>query len=95
MEAAAVILGPLTTEKADRLLDRHNVICFRVRCAANKVQIRRAVEELFEVEVTAVRTSNFIGKNKRWGRFTGRRPNWKKAFVTLAEGHTIEIFKGV
>ncbi len=95
MEAGAVILGPLTTEKADRLREKQNVICFRVRPAANKVQIRRAVEDLFEVEVTAVRTSNFTGKVKRWGRFSGRRPNWKKAFVTLAEGHTIEIFKGV
>ena len=62
---------------------------------ANKIQIRRAVERLFEVEVKDVRTSNFTGKNKRWGRFVGRRPNWKKAYVTLEEGHTIEIFKGV
>lgn len=95
MEPGAIILGPLTTEKADRLRETRNVICFRVRQDANKVQIRHAVETLFEVEVTRVRTSNFTGKTKRWGRFSGRRPDWKKAFVTLAEGHTIELFKGV
>ena len=95
MEADRVILEPLTTEKAERLRETHNVVCFRVSPKANKIQIRRAVEQLFEVEVQDVRTSNFTGKNKRWGRFVGRRPNWKKAFVTLREGHTIEIFKGV
>ena len=47
------------------------------------------------MEVKDVRTSNVTGKNKRWGRFVGRRPNWKKAYVTLEEGHSIEIFKGV
>ena len=95
MEADRVILEPLTTEKAERLRETHNVVCFRVSPKANKIQIRRAVEQLFEVEVQDVRTSNFTGKNKRWGRFVGRRPHWKKAFVTLREGHTIEIFKGV
>ncbi|MCY4627619.1 MAG: 50S ribosomal protein L23 [Acidobacteria bacterium] len=95
MEADRVILEPLTTEKAERLRETRNVVCFRVNRKANKVQIRHAVESLFEVEVKDVRTSNFTGKNKRWGRFVGRRPNWKKAFVTLEEGHAIEIFKGV
>ena len=95
MQVDRVILEPLTTEKAERLRETRNVVCFRVSPKANKVQIRRAVEQLFEVQVKDVRTSNFTGKNKRWGRFVGRRPNWKKAFVTLAEGHTIEIFKGV
>lgn len=95
MEADRVILEPLTTEKAERLRETQNVVCFRVNRKANKIQIRHAVESLFEVEVKDVRTSNFTGKNKRWGRFVGRRPNWKKAFVTLEEGHAIEIFKGV
>lgn len=95
MEADRVILEPLTTEKAERLREMQNVVCFRVSPKANKIQIRHAVEHLFEVKVTDVRTSNFKGKYKRWGRFVGRRPHWKKAFVTLAEGHTIEIFKGV
>lgn len=95
MEADRVILEPLTTEKAERLRETQNVVAFRVSPKANKIQIRRAVERLFEVEVKDVRTSNFTGKNKRWGRFVGRRPNWKKAYVTLQEGHSIEIFKGV
>ena len=95
MEADRVILEPLTTEKAERLRETQNVVAFRVSPKANKIQIRRAVERLFEVEVKDVRTSNFTGKNKRWGRFVGRRPNWKKAYVTLKEGHAIEIFKGV
>lgn len=95
MEADRVILEPLTTEKAERLRETQNVVAFRVSPKANKIQIRRAVESLFEVEVKDVRTSNFTGKNKRWGRFVGRRPNWKKAYVTLEEGHAIEIFKGV
>ncbi len=95
MEADQVILEPITTEKAERLREKENVVCFRVRRGANKVQIRRAVETLFEVEVKGVRTANFTGKNKRWGRFFGRRPDWKKAFVTLEEGHSVEIFKGV
>lgn len=95
MEIDRVILEPLTTEKAERLRESQNVVCFRVSRQANKVQIRHAVESLFEVEVKDVRTSNFTGKNKRWGRFVGRRPNWKKAFVTLRQGHSIEIFKGV
>lgn len=95
MESDRVILEPLTTEKAERLRETQNVVAFRVSPKANKIQIRRAVESLFEVEVKDVRTSNFTGKNKRWGRFVGRRPNWKKAYVTLEEGHAIEIFKGV
>ena len=95
MKDDRVILGPITTEKAERLRERQNVVCFRVVPAANKVQIRKAVENLFEVKVKRVRTSNFQGKIKRWGRFSGRRPNWKKAFVTLEEGHSVEIYKGV
>ena len=89
MESDRVILGPVTTEKADRLQEKHNVVCFRVHPDANKVQIRRAVESLFEVEVTAVRTAGYRG------RYVGRKPDWKKAFVTLAEGHSVQIFKGV
>lgn len=95
MEPDRVILGALTTEKSDRLREQSNVVCFRVAPGANKVDIRRAVENLFEVRVTAVRTLNNTGKFKRWGRFRGKRPDWKKAFVTLEEGHEIQIYKGV
>ena len=95
MQPSRVILGALTTEKTDRLRERHNVVCFRVAPAANKIEIRHAVEKLFDVRVTAVRTLNNTGKFKRWGRFRGKRPDWKKAFVTLETGHEIQIYKGV
>ncbi len=95
MQPDRVILGPLTTEKADRLQETRNTFCFRVDPGANKVQIRQAIESLFDVRVTGVRTANRIGKFKRWGRFRGARPAWKKAFVTLREGDAISLFKGV
>ncbi len=95
MQPDQVVLGPLTTEKADRLQETRNTYCFRVHPSANKVEIRQSIERLFEVRVTGVRTANRLGKMKRWGRFRGPRPSWKKAFVTLREGDSIEIFKGV
>ncbi len=95
MQPDQVILAPLTTEKADRLQETRNTYCFRVSPSANKVQIRQAIEHLFEVRVTGVRTANRLGKMKRWGRFRGAQSAWKKAFVTLRDGDTIEIFKGV
>jgi large subunit ribosomal protein L23 len=61
---------------------------------ATKIQVKQAVEKLFNVHVLAVRTAVARGKNKRVGRSMGRRPNWKKAFVTLKEGDTIALFEG-
>ena len=61
---------------------------------ANKIQMKQAVEKLFNVHVIAVRTAIVRGKNKRVGRSSGRRPNWKKAIVTLKEGDTIDFFEG-
>ncbi len=95
MRTDQVILGPLTTEKADRLQETRNTFCFRVRPGANKVEIRQAIEHLFDVKVTGVRTANRKGKMKRWGRFRGPRPSWKKAFVSLRDGDAIDLFKGV
>ena len=69
-------------------------ILFEVARDANKVEIRHAVEKLWSVEVLKVRTAVVRGKEKRLGRFTGRRSNWKKALVTLAPGQTIEFFEG-
>jgi large subunit ribosomal protein L23 len=65
-----------------------------VHCDASKPQIRSAIEQLFGVKVTGVWTSNQRGKEKRMGKTVGKRPNWKKAIVTLREGDTIEIFEG-
>ena len=91
-----VIQGPLITEKATLLKDDQRTLVFRVAIGANKTEIKHAVEKLFQVKVESVRTSRMSGKLKRYGRFEGRRPNWKKAFVTLKEGEKmIEFFEGV
>lgn len=88
-------MGPLITEKGKRLKEENNQYYFKVDRRANKIEIGKAVEELFGVHVLKVRTINVPGKPKRLGRYEGRRPGWKKAIVTLAEGETIEIFEGV
>ena len=91
-----VIRGPLITEKSTSLKDAKGTICFAVARAANKTEIRGAVEKLFGVKVASVRTAQVKGKLKRYGRFEGKRPDWKKAFVTLREGEKmIEFFEGV
>ncbi len=87
-----VILRPRVTEKGLKVVERTRGYAFEVAPGANKVEIRRAVEALFKVKVEAVRTMNVVGKLKRMGRSCGRRPAWKKAIVTLREGHTIENF---
>ncbi len=89
-----VIRRPLITEKATGLQEKLNQYAFEVDPRSNKIEIKRAVEVRFNVQVTKVCTMNVPGKLKRLGRFTGRRPNWKKAIVTLAEGEKIELFEG-
>lgn len=90
-----VIITPLITEKSTGLKDTSRILCFRVAKKANKVEIKDAVEELFNVRVTKVRTLAVHGKWKRLGRNPGRTPDWKKAYVTLAEGEKmIEYFEG-
>lgn len=102
-----IIKRPLLTEKGTRLketggqageVDPESVraqLLFEVVRDANKVEIRNAVEKLWNVEVVDVRTSVMRGKEKRVGRFIGRRPAWKKAIVTLAAGQNVEFFEGV
>ena len=91
-----VIEKPIITEKSTMLKEGANRFVFRVDIRANKRQIKRAVEELFDVTVVDVRTAVFRGKSSvvmnRRGRFQGYKPNWKKAFVTLADGDTIDLF---
>lgn len=84
-----IIKAPMITEKLGRLTEKSNVVVFKVHPNANKVQIREAIQTLWKVEVKAVRTINHDGKLKRMGRFVGRRSNWKKAIVTLADGQSI------
>jgi large subunit ribosomal protein L23 len=96
MQMQDVIIRPLITEKATKLKDATATVCFEVHPDANKIEVRRAVEQLFKVKVSAVRVTNRVGKLKRMGRFVGRRKNWKKAFVRLAPGQKmIEFFEGV
>jgi large subunit ribosomal protein L23 len=89
-----VLIRPLMTEKTMRQKEELNTVAFKVRPDANKVEIRTAVESVFNVKVTAVRTSSYEGKLKRMGRFQGRRSDWKKAVVTLAAGHKIDLVEG-
>ena len=89
-----IIIRPLMTEKSMRLKEEQNSVTFRVRPDANKIEIRSAVETIFNVKVADVRTASFEGKLKRMGRHQGRRPDWKKAIVTLAPGHKIELVEG-
>ena len=89
-----VIVRPVVTEKSSAAYQLRKEYTFEVHPDATKPQIRSAIEQLFGVKVTGVWTSNVRGKEKRMGRNIGRRPNWKKAIVTLREGDTIEIFEG-
>jgi large subunit ribosomal protein L23 len=93
-EARHVLIRPLMTEKTMQQKEALNTVTFRVRPDANKVEIRAAVESVFNVKVTAVRTAAYEGKLKRMGRFQGRRADWKKAVVTLAPGHKIDLVEG-
>ncbi len=89
-----IIQGPLITEKSAAQQDE-NIYAFRVGERASKVQIKQAVQDLFGVEVLSVRTALVRGKNKRFGRYFGKRANWKKAYVTLAEGEAINLYENV
>jgi large subunit ribosomal protein L23 len=89
-----VVKRPLITEKAERNREAARQYAFEVHREATKIQVKQAVEKLFNVHVLAVRTAIARGKTKRVGRNIGRRPNWKKAFVTLKEGETIALFEG-
>ena len=86
-----VVKRPLITEKSERGREAAQQYAFEVHRDATKIQVKGAVEKLFNVHVTAVRTSIARGKNKRVGRNLGRRPNWKKAIVTLKAGDKIVI----
>lgn len=86
-----IIRAPLISEKANRVAESDNQVVFKVSRDATKAEIRQAVEALFEVRVTKVNTLNVKGKTKRFGRSMGRRSDWKKAYVTLAEGSEIDF----
>ena len=93
-DLSKVIRRPLITEQGALMREAHNQYYFEVAPEANKLEVKQAVEHYFGVKVTEVRTMNVRGKVKRLGRFSGKRADWKKAYVTLAEGHDID-FMGV
>ena len=89
-----VLLAPHVSEKTTRVADQSNQVVFKVLPDANKLEIKKAVEMLFDVKVTAVSVSNMKGKLKRFSNSIGRRKDWKKAYVTLAEGQDIDFMGG-
>jgi large subunit ribosomal protein L23 len=95
MSAEALIIAPVITEKGTIAGEKANQVIFRVRPEATKDKIRMVVEDQFKVTVLRVRTSNFLGKERRRGRVVGHKPDWKKAYVTLKKGDKIEFFEGV
>ncbi len=94
-EEYKIIRRPLISEKGTTLKDDNNQLLFEVDKSSNKSEIKKAVEKLFKVTVTEVRTMNRQGKPKRLGRFAGKRKDWKKAILTLKEGDRVDFFEGV
>ncbi len=90
-----VLLGPRITEKAALAGTGRNCVVFEVHPKANKIEIARAVERVFEAKVKMVRTVNVMGKIKRVGQMEGRKRAWKKAYVFLKEGSKIDVLEGV
>lgn len=86
-----VIVRPLLTERTTLLKEKQNQYVFEVRPDATKPDIRHAIQEIFKVKVLAVRTMNVVGKIRKLGRYSGQRPTWKKAIVTLGEGQKIDL----
>ena len=95
----AYIVKPLVTEKVTDLTEKHNVFCFVVRPEANKLQIQNEVEALYNVKVVSVNTGNYAGKNKsrytKAGLLRGKTNAFKKAYVTLKEGESIDFFSNI
>ena len=95
----AYIVKPLVTEKVTDLTEKHNVFCFVVRPEANKLQIQNEVEALYNVKVVSVNTVNYAGKNKsrytKAGLLRGKTNAYKKAYVTLKEGESIDFFSNI
>ena len=86
-----VLLSPIVSEKSTRLADAHRQFAFKVMKDASKPEVRKAVELMFDVKVASVQIANVGGKTKRFGQSMGKRADWKKAYVTLAEGHDIDF----
>lgn len=93
MELKDCLVRPLITEKTTTWLGNDRTYAFEVGIDANKIQIKKAIEQYYGVTVETVRTIVMRGKNKRFGRYYGKRKNWKKAYVTVAEGDMIPLLE--
>ena len=93
IDTHSILIQPLLTEKITGLREKTNTVGFIVHPDANRVQIRQAVEALLKVKVEKVNVLTVPGKVKRLGRFSGRRSDWKKAFVTLKKGEKLEMYE--
>lgn len=94
-EPRTIVRRAMITEKGTKIREGQNGYLFEVARDANKIEIKHAVEAIFNVKVASIRTLRVHGKPKRVGRFAGHRPDWKKAVVTLKKGETIELFEQV
>lgn len=90
-----IIRAPRITEKGTLVNESGNQVVFEVAREASKLEIKRAVENLFKVKVEKVRTLKYLGKTRRVGKSVGRKPSWKKAYVTLAAGERLDFFESV
>jgi len=90
-----VIIRPVVTERSTAMADDVGKYTFIVHPSANKIEIKNAVQSLFDVKVKEVRTANFRGKVRRMGRSIGKKPGYKKAVVTLADGERIDVYEGI
>jgi len=90
-----IIIRPISTEKSAMAEAERNEYTFEVGLSATKIEVKEAVQSLFGVKVQAVRTQVVRGKMKRFGRYYGKRPNWKKAIITLAEGEELSAFSSL
>ncbi len=95
MDIYRIIVKPLVTEKSTEMLQNGNWVSFQVHVDANKIQIREAVEKLFDVKVLRVNTGIVRGKQRRFGKSIGVTKSWKKAAIRLKDGDKIELFEGV
>jgi large subunit ribosomal protein L23 len=92
MELHDILVRPLVTEKGITKKENERTLCFQVHGDANKIQVKKAVEKLFNIKVQEVRTANFEGKLRRRGRFAAYRSDWKKAYVVVQEGQKVPEF---
>lgn len=93
MDMKDVLIRPIVTEKSTTALGTDNTYAFQVGLASNKVQVKKAIEQFYGVRVARVRTIVVRGKVKRFGRHHAKRSNWKKAYVTLVDGDSINIYE--